>query len=46
MRVPLGQTHHFQRPHRRVIRDKYAVVQAQIDAAATPEEIKVALSMT
>jgi hypothetical protein len=31
---------------RQAIRDKYAVVQAQIDAAATPEEIKVALSMT
>lgn len=30
---------------RQVIRDKYAVVQAQIDAAATPEEIKAALGM-
>ncbi len=30
---------------RQAIRDKYAVVQAQIDAAATPEEIKAALGM-
>lgn len=28
---------------RQVIRDKYAVIQAQIDAASTPEEIKAAL---
>lgn len=31
---------------RQVIRDKYAVVQTQIDAAETPEEIKVALGIT
>lgn len=30
---------------RQVIRDKYAVIQTQIDAAATPEEIKAALGM-
>lgn len=30
---------------RQAIRDKYAAVQAQIDAAVTPEEIKVALGM-
>ena len=30
---------------RQVIRDKYAVIQAQIDAATTPEEIKVALEI-
>jgi hypothetical protein len=28
---------------RQAIRDKYAVIQTQIDAAATPEEIKAAL---
>ena len=28
---------------RQVIRDKYAAIQAQIDAAATPEGIKAAL---
>jgi len=28
---------------RQAIRDKYAAIQAQIDAAATPEEIKAAL---
>lgn len=28
---------------RQVIRDKYAVIQAQIDQATTPEEIKEAL---
>ena len=28
---------------RQVIRDKYAAIQTQIDAAATPEEIKAAL---
>jgi hypothetical protein len=28
---------------RQVIRDKYAAVQTQIDAATTPEEIKAAL---
>lgn len=28
---------------RQAIRDKYAVIQEQIDAAATPEEIKAAL---
>ena len=28
---------------RQVIRDKYAEMQAQIDAATTPDEIKVAL---
>jgi hypothetical protein len=28
---------------RQAIRDKYAVIQAQIDAAATPEEIKAVL---
>ena len=31
---------------RQVIRDKYAVVQTQIDAAETPEEIKAALGIT
>ena len=30
---------------RQVIRDKYAVVQKQIDAAETPEDIKVALGI-
>ena len=30
---------------RQAIRDKYAVVQAKIDAAATPEEIKAALGL-
>lgn len=30
---------------RQSIRDKYAAVQAQIDAATTPEEIKVALGV-
>jgi hypothetical protein len=30
---------------RQAIRDKYAVVQAEIDAAATPEEIKAALGL-
>jgi hypothetical protein len=30
---------------RQAIRDKYAVVQANIDAASTPEEIKAALGM-
>lgn len=28
---------------RQVIRDKYAVIQSEIDAAQTPEEIKAAL---
>jgi len=28
---------------RRAIRDKYAVIQAKIDAATTPDEIKAAL---
>ena len=31
---------------RQVIRDTYAVVQTQIDAATTPEEIKAALGIT
>ena len=31
---------------RQEIRDKYAVVQEQIDAAATPDEIKAALEVT
>ena len=31
---------------RQVIRDKYAAVQVQIDAAATPDEIKAALGIT
>ena len=30
---------------RQVIRDKYAVVQANIEAATTPEEIKTALGL-
>lgn len=30
---------------RQVIRDKYAVIQQEIDAATTPEEIKVALGL-
>lgn len=30
---------------RQAIRDKYAVIQAQIEAATNPEEIKAALSM-
>lgn len=30
---------------RQAIRDKYAVIQAQIEAATSPEEIKAALSM-
>lgn len=30
---------------RQAIRDKYVVVQEQIDAAATPEEIKAALGL-
>lgn len=30
---------------RQAIRDKYAVIQEQIDAAATPEEIKAALGL-
>lgn len=30
---------------RQVIRDKYAVVQTQIDAATTPDEIKSALGL-
>jgi hypothetical protein len=30
---------------RQAIRDKYAAVQADIDAAATPDEIKAALGM-
>jgi hypothetical protein len=30
---------------RQVIRDKYAAIQAEIDAAATPDEIKVALGV-
>lgn len=31
---------------RQAIRDKYSVIQEQIDAAATPNEIKVALGIT
>ena len=31
---------------RQEIRDKYAQVQEQIDAAATPDEIKAALEVT
>lgn len=30
---------------RQVIRDKYAVIQQQIDSATTPEEIKTALEI-
>ncbi len=30
---------------RQAIRDKYAVIQTQIETAATPEEIKAALGM-
>jgi hypothetical protein len=30
---------------RQLIRDKYAVIQTQIDAATTPEEIKTALNI-
>ena len=30
---------------RQLIRDKYAVIQTQIDAATTPEEIKQALGL-
>lgn len=30
---------------RQVIRDKYAVIQSQIDAATTPEQIKAALGV-
>jgi hypothetical protein len=30
---------------RQVIRDKYTAIQTQIEAAATPEEIKAALGM-
>lgn len=30
---------------RQVIRDKYAVIQTNIDAAATPDEIKAALGV-
>lgn len=30
---------------RQAIRDKYAVIQTQIDAAATPDEIKAALGV-
>ena len=30
---------------RQVIRDKYATIQAEIDAAATPDEIKSALGI-
>jgi len=30
---------------RQAIREKYATIQAQIDAAATPDEIKVALGI-
>ena len=30
---------------RQLVRDKYASIQAQIDAAGTPEEIKVALNL-
>lgn len=30
---------------RQVIRDKYTAIQAEIDAAATPDEIKVALGV-
>lgn len=30
---------------RQAIRDKYAVIQAQIEAAVSPEEIKAALGM-
>lgn len=30
---------------RQVIRDKYAVIQTQIEASASPEEIKTALGM-
>ena len=30
---------------RQLIRDKYAAIQAQIDAASTPEEIKQALGL-
>ena len=30
---------------RQVIRDKYAVIQQEIDAATTPEEIKAALGI-
>ena len=29
---------------RQAVRDKYAAMQAEIDAAATPEEIKIALN--
>ncbi len=31
---------------RQTIRDKYAAIQTQIDAATTPEEIKTALGIT
>lgn len=31
---------------RQAIRDKYAAIQEQIDAAATPEEIKTVLGIT
>lgn len=31
---------------RKVIRDKYAVIQTNINAATTPEEIKIALEIT
>lgn len=30
---------------RQAIRDKYAIIQAQIDAATTPDEIKAALGV-
>lgn len=30
---------------RQAVRDKYAVIQTQIDAATTPQEIKTALGM-
>jgi hypothetical protein len=30
---------------RQIIRDKYAAIQTQIDAAATPDEIKAALGV-
>lgn len=43
-RIP-GTAEQEAEAERQAIRDKYAVIQTQIDAASAPEEIKAALGM-
>lgn len=40
-----GQSATDAEAERQVIRDKYAAIQTEIDAASTPEEIKAALGL-